>query len=557
MKKFIIATLSIGIAFGTMGQKKDKKSDSEKEDKLKIQKHNWYFQAPTADTVGIDINGAYDVLQGKKPQPIIVAVIDGGTEINHPDLANVLWVNSGEIAGNEKDDDNNGYVDDINGWNFIGGKDGQMVGADNMEKVRLYTKYKSLYDGENCSDFGSDANKRAACEYFQNELKSVGEEYNKFKSMAKNVESYYNTLVGMRKRSGLSDPSYKQIKKQFKPETEQEANIKKMLLKVTKKTRYINYENFIKSLNESYQNELKQKNPNFNSREIVGDDYDNPWERNYGNNILEGPNGGHGSHVSGIIAAERGNKIGIEGIADAAKIMTIRVVPDGDERDKDVANGIFYAVNNGAKIINMSFGKAYDWYKPVVDSAVMYARSKGVLLIHAAGNDAKNTDEEANYPNDSIRSTQSFADNWIEVGASGFNPKTLAASFSNYGQKNVDVFAPGYSIWSSTPDSNYSNYNGTSMAAPVTAGVAALVWSYFPDLTYAQIKECIMKSVEPVSQRVAKPGSFQESSASNGKKNSKNSKSSYNTVDFSELCVTGGVINAKKAVEYAKTLSKK
>jgi subtilisin family serine protease len=302
----------------------------------------------------------------------------------------------------------------------------------------------------------------------------------------------------------------------------------------------MSFEEFDKTLGEQvHQIDAKvnfQNNPNFDSRKIVGDNYANSSERYYGNNNVVGPDASHGTHVAGIIAASRNNNIGMNGIADNVKIMVVRVVPDGDERDKDVANGIRYAVDNGAKIINMSFGKGYRWDKNIVDSAVAYAESKNVLLVHAAGNNGSNNDTEANYPNDTLWNGKSFAANWLEIGASQPKRKMLATSFSNYGKSNVDLFSPGQDIYSTIPGNEYAYFNGTSMASPAAAGVAALVWSRFPKLTAVQLKQVLMESSVKVNKKVLLPGA-------------KKTK-----VNFSNLSVSGGLINALNALQAASAI---
>jgi subtilisin family serine protease len=273
-------------------------------------------------------------------------------------------------------------------------------------------------------------------------------------------------------------------------------------------------------------------NLDFDSRNIVGDNYEVATERFYGNNKVSEPNGEHGTHVAGIIAADRNNGLGIKGVSDQAEIMVLRVVPDGDERDKDVANAIRYAVDNGAKVINMSFGKAFSPYKNVVDEAVLYALSKDVLLVHAAGNDHKNLEIENNYPNDKV--TNYNASNWIEVGASSWkNKKLIPADFSNYGKQSVDVFAPGVDINSCIPDNKYESFNGTSMASPVTAGVAAVLRSYYPALSAAEVKEIIMQSAIKVKGKVLIPGTKKK-------------------VKMNDLCVSGGIVNLYEAVKLAE-----
>ena len=289
-------------------------------------------------------------------------------------------------------------------------------------------------------------------------------------------------------------------------------------------------------------------NPDFNPRAtIVMDDYSDSSESIYGNNDVEGPDALHGTHVAGIVAATRNNGIGMDGVANNVKIMSVRTVPDGDERDKDVANAIRYAVDNGASVINMSFGKGYAWDKQVVDDAVRYAEEHDVLLVHAAGNSAQDNDATDNFPNDKYKDPKGFlfwkkkeAKNWIEVGALSYKPgEDSPATFSNYGAKNVDVFAPGVQIYATTPDDNYRYLRGTSMASPVVAGVASVIRAHFPSLTASQVKDIIMQSATPLDFDVKKPGSDE-------------------VVPFNELSKTGGVVNLYNAVLLAaKTEGKK
>jgi len=279
-------------------------------------------------------------------------------------------------------------------------------------------------------------------------------------------------------------------------------------------------------------------NENFDSRKIVGDNYNNVYEKGYGNNDVTGPDALHGTHVAGIIAANRKNNLGIAGIADNVKIMSVRTVPNGDERDKDVANAIIYAVDNGASVINMSFGKSFSPQKEAVDKAVKYAEKKGVLLVHAAGNDGEDIDKENNFP------TRKYLDgkeakNWIEIGASSYGADDdFVASFSNYGKKGVDVFAPGVEIYSTVPDNHYLIEQGTSMAAPMVTGIAAMLMSYFPELSAEEVKDIIKKSTRKFDGlKVVEPGTKKK-------------------VELSDLSNTGGLVNAYEAVRMAQELKK-
>jgi len=294
---------------------------------------------------------------------------------------------------------------------------------------------------------------------------------------------------------------------------------------------------------EEKKMEIKESAPKNYRGDIVKDNENDITDSVYGNNDIMASDPMHGTHVSGIIGAERNNAIGINGIADNVRIMMIRAVPNGDEHDKDIALAIRYAVNNGARVINMSFGKNLSPQKSWVDDAVRYAESKGVLLIHAAGNDAENVDSVDNFPNPNYKNSRSHAKNWITVGASSDpraeeNFKSYTASFSNYGKKEVDVFAPGTRIYSTLPGGNkYGNLDGTSMAAPVVTGVAALIMEYFPSLSPEEVKYCIEKSAIMPTMKAKKPGTENE------------------MVPFSDLSVSGGILNAYGAVKLASEIA--
>jgi subtilisin family serine protease len=277
-------------------------------------------------------------------------------------------------------------------------------------------------------------------------------------------------------------------------------------------------------------------NPKFDPRDIVGDNYQDPYEKYYGNNQvkpLPGPYGDHGTHVAGIIGADRTNEKGIKGIADNVRLMAIRAVPNGDERDKDIANAIYYAVDNGAHIINLSAGKSDSPNKVVVDKAVQYAELKGVLIIHASGNESANCDVETYFPVPLYENGKT-ARNWINVSASSWGTEeNFIGSFTNYGKKMVDVFAPGVAMYSTVPGNEYKNHDGTSMACPAVSGVAAVLMSYFPDLTAVYVKYIILQSVRTFDgMQVLKPGTDEP-------------------VAFSQLSKTGGIVNGYDAVQLA------
>lgn len=496
---------------------------------------DWYQQNTTKKNMGIDLYDAYDeLLKGKTASEIVVAVIDGGTDVAHPDLIKNIWHNPGEIPFNNIDDDGNGYTDDTVGWNFIGGADGGMVEYDNLEMTRLYRKLTEEFEDMDAEDIAGNPAQVARYELYQEVKKEVKMNKTIYSSYLEGIESAKKVLDRMKESTGKEDPTVADLEK-FEPATDREERMKKGVIKEMESGRP--FSALYGEIKDQYD-QVKafaeyHYNVDYECRGIVGDNYSDSREKHYGNNNVAGPDAGHGTHVAGIIAATRDNNIGMNGISNA-RIMVVRVVPNGDERDKDVANGIRYAVDNGAKIINMSFGKSYKWDKAVVDEAVAYAVSKGVLLIHAAGNDAKNTDVENNFPNDKMENGSS-AETWVEVGASAPPVKKLPATFSNYGQTNVDVFAPGYQIYSTIPEEKYAFFDGTSMAAPVTSGVAALVWSYYPTLTAKQVKQILMESAVVVKKKTPIPGDKDKAK-------------------FTSLSVTGGVVNAYKALQLAEKM---
>ncbi len=503
---------------------------------------NWFNLDMDQDKVrGVSSEKAYkELLKGKKSTTVIVSIIDSGVDEEHEDLKDVMWVNKDEIAGNGVDDDNNGYIDDIHGWNFIGGKDGKNINQDQLEITRLYVYLKN-----------KKRNKKEEAQYkeIREELDSkVAESQQSLKfyeSLLKTLETI-DKLIG---EDPLTMENLKAVKiadedKDSKTAVRMYKNMLFPQLNIsdTDTVDIVEFMEQFKGGLDYFKGQAEYYyNADFDPRtEIVGDDYMNSKEKNYGNNDVTGPDAQHGTHVAGIVGAKRQNGVGMDGVANDVLLMSVRAVPDGDERDKDVANAIYYSVNNGAKIINMSFGKAYKFDKKSVDKAVKYAEKKGVLLVHAAGNSHLNTDEESNYPNKYCKDkrTKKPFSNWIEVGALSWKSgKDAVATFSNYGKNNVDVFAPGVDIYATIPGSKYEPLSGTSMASPVTAGVAALVWSYYPELSVKELRKCIVESTVKMNEFVNLPGS-------------KGNKQ----VEFKDLCNTSGVVNAYNALKMAEEI---
>lgn len=500
---------------------------------------NWYNLDFEKDGVmGISTEKAYEYLDGRKASKVIVAVLDGGTDIHHEDLKDVLWTNKNEIAENNKDNDGNGYANDIHGWNFLGNPNGENVNYDNLEVTRLIKIYEPKYISVLPSTPLSAEERREFVAYqkmvsdYTSKMDEAQFGHLNYSKLKEELDKIMNTL------GKDSSAITKQDIDSYKAKTDME----KMALRITKKgieeeKSFAKFYGQIVDANTYFSDQLNYHlNKEYDSRHIVGDNYEDADEQYYGNNDVVGPDAEHGTHVAGIIGAKRHNGIGIDGVADNVEIMAVRVVPNGDERDKDVANAIRYAVDNGAKVINMSFGKGYAYNKKAVDNAIKYAEEKDVLLVHAAGNDGQDIDIYPNFPTkfytDSLNAVTGSANNYITVGATSWlKNNELLADFSNYGYKTVDVFAPGVKINSTMPGSTYKEQQGTSMASPVVAGLACIIRSYYPQLSAPEVKDIILSSVTKVDQRVRIK-----------------SESGNKRVYLDEISTSGGIVNAYEAV---------
>ncbi len=486
----------------------------------------WSHSDLVTDSIpGMSLDKAYAFLQGKKGVEVVVGVVDSGTDLLHEDLKDVAWVNEKEIPSNGIDDDKNGYVDDINGWNFLGS-----IYKEHLEYQRI-VKDPSIAD---------EVSVKEATKFYDEKVAAAKANEKRYGQMLKMVS---NADDAISKHLSKSDYSKDDVTK-----IETEDNVLKQSIEVAKQM----YGFGLSSLTQAKQ-ELSKLVENASSmlsgedlkkeyRSVLGDDPNTMDNISYGDAATghSSKDEAHGTHVSGIIAASRNNKLGMNGVATNVKIMAVRAVPDGDEYDKDVALGLRYAVDNGAKVINTSFGKGFSPKKEWVYEAILYAASKDVLIVNAAGNDGKNLDVEKTYPNDSRDLVTEISDNVLTVGAMSANyDENLPASFSNYGKINVDVFAPGVQIYSTIPDGEYAKFNGTSMAAPSTAGVAALLRSYYPKLSASQVKHILMNSGTMIDFDVIKPGS------------SSREKPAGEKVPFSELSVSGRVVNAYNALKMA------
>lgn len=497
---------------------------------------------------GISLPQAYELLKGKKSTQVIVAVIDSGVDTTHEDLKPILWNNAKEQAGNGQDDDKNGLVDDVTGWNFLGNSKGENVEKESSEAARLYYALSPLFEGKVLDTLQMTAQEKANYKLWLQVEKAIEvteEDRNMLKivvAVQRTMHKYDSIIIAQfgRKQYNAIDlesffPTQNDGKK-AKLNYLQICNI----LQIDPEQTNVEFMDEINEFIEQKDDLVNLRNkPAPNYRELITGDDETNWEtRSYGNSDVMGASALHGTHVAGIIGALRHNELGIQGVADNVLLMPIRVVPKGDEHDKDVALGIRYAVDHGAKVINMSFGKKVSPQKQMVDEAIRYAASKNVLLVLAAGNDALNLDSTTMYPSP-FYNNGSRAENLIMVGASGDHSIKggLIAEFTNYGKNTVDVMAPGVKIYSTVPTSNnYSYLQGTSMAAPIVSGMAALIFSYFPNLSAVDVKSIIEQSVDTTysNQSFTRPG-----------------EESKNKIHFSETCKSGGVVNAYNAVQLA------
>ncbi|WP_103019528.1 S8 family peptidase [Salinibacter altiplanensis] len=483
---------------------------------------------------GLNTRAAYqEVLQDRPPQDTVrVAVIDSGLDIDHEDLSSETWTNADEILGNGVDDDGNGYIDDVHGWNFIGGPDGENVNQDTYELTRIYVDLQERFDGVDSAAVAPDA--RDPYQRYQKIRRTFREKRrearNRLAQVGKAQKAVQASVDVLKTHLDTDSLTPSAVRSVTSPRQD--------VRRAQQTLQYFYDQDLSPTDLNDYKDQLERQveynyNPDFNPRSVVGDDYADKTGHQYGNADVEGPDPGHGTHVAGIIGAARENAIGVDGVARGVRLMSVRAVPNGDERDKDVANAIRYAADNGADVINMSFGKAYSPHKNVVDAAVQYADSMGVLMVHAAGNDGANVDSTDNFPSP-YYANGNRAQRWIEVGASSWKGgEKLAAPFSNYGAERVDVFAPGQSIYSTVPDDAYERNDGTSMAAPMVSGLAALIMAHYPSLSATDVRAVILDTATPHrDQRVARPGDSE-------------------SVPFGTLSDTGAIVNARAALQRA------
>ena len=489
------------------------------------QKRVWGHLDLVQDTVpGMSVDKAYnEIIKNKKGQTTIVAVIDSGIDIDHEDLDDVIWTNTKEIANNGKDDDNNGYIDDIHGWNFLGD-----AYDEQLEYVRL------LASGDKSNPRYQEAQAEYEKDYQKYSSRKV-----QYDQILQQVVSADQAVSAYLKKDNYTQNDVNSIKTED-ASLQQSISILKYVYSLDFET----VSDFKKELSDAIVSISERLNFNLNKDfrgRKTGDNPDDLSQKFYGNGNVKPvkKDESHGTHVAGIIAAERNNNKGVNGVANNVKIMSVRAVPNGDEYDKDVALAIRYAVDNGAKVINTSFGKYYSPHSDWVRDAIAYAGQKDVLIVNAAGNEGIDLDKKDVYPNDAIGTGLEVANNFITVGS--LDPvygSKMVSGFSNYGKINVDVFAPGEDIYSTFPENEYESIGGTSMASPAVAGIAALIRSQYPNLTATQVKQIIVDSGLPLTTKVIVGGD------------------ANNVQSFSILSKSGRIANAYNALIMAEKISK-
>jgi len=530
MKKIfrpLYLSLALGFILASCGSQKMVSTAVENVDNLPLKitpladkdLQRWSHLDLVKDTVpGMSVDKAYkELLKGKKGQKVIVGIVDSGVDINHEDLKAVIWINPKEIAGNKIDDDKNGYIDDIHGWNFLGN-----AVHEQLEMTRIVKK------GPGTPDYDKA---KAELDKERSELVAVKPQYDMISQANESIKKYL-------KKETYTIEDLNAIK------TEDKELLKNKTI-MTQIGGMIG-EGFVEKFQDEYDHVFSTLNYNlnveFDGRKIVGDNPNDLKDTKYGNNNVVGPEpkeAKHGTHVAGIVAQVRGNNKGGDGVTNNAQILTVRAVPNGDEYDKDIALGIRYAVDNGAKVINGSFGKYFSQNKEWVIDAIKYAESKDVLVVIAAGNESYDLDVTNKYPNDTYDGSPEFAKNVLIIGAlSPAYGSKMVASFSNYGKNNVDIYAPGDKIYATTPLNTYEYLQGTSMASPNVAGVATLIRSYYPNLTAVQVKQIIMESGTPLKNQVV-------------------IGEDKHKANFADASKSGKIVNAYNALLLAEIMSKK
>ncbi len=506
---------------------RDHQSRANANRKARHRLRGWHLSDWKQDSLpGISLEKAYAWLDthksGHTGEEVVVAVLDTKLDIRHEAIRDNLWTNPGEIPGNGLDDDGNGYTDDVHGWNFLGNSAGEDVLYQLSETARAARLLEQIDTAAlRLSDPKRLATLQKYAAAYREDAAFFRENYRALDSILSREEAALRDLAALGDNAALQDGEALR---------NGAANQNEAVLRESR------------ALRDQRKAIAIQKqffyNPDYQERAITGDRPDDLYDRRYGNPVISGRAPmEHALGVAGVLAARPNNRLGVAGVSEKIRIMPVVMVAEGDEHDKDVALAIRYAVDNGAKIINMSWGKRQSLYPGWVQDAIRYASQRDVLLVHSAGNTADDLDAVDYYPLDYTPDGE-FTESFLSVGA--LSPRkgpALVASFSNYGQRNVDLFAPGNFIFTPHTGNGYAYKQGTSYAAPLVAGVAALVWSHYPDFTAAEIKDILMASATRVDGEVYLPR--------------KTRSASPQRVPFTRLCKSGGILNAFAALQLA------
>ncbi|MFD2563666.1 S8 family serine peptidase [Aquimarina rubra] len=506
----------------------------------------WYHKDFNEDTIpGVSLEKAYrELLSNKKGQEIIVAVLDTKLDIHHEDLKDQIWINTDEIPDNGIDDDKNGYIDDVNGWDFLSNTKGDFIAFEHLESTRIVRKYDSLFKGKGINEIPKKQQKAyklytIAYQKWQKDILNNKKSVKNLSGWKKGVVRGKEILDSIAPQKEFNINELDSLINQYKQDSITQSILIRYKNAFTYELTPENLESYIK---DSKQEQETTLNPDFDERAVMGDDASDINDNKYGSPIVYGDVPfQHATVVAGTLAANRSNGLGVKGFSDYIKIMPVVMVASGDEHDKDVALAIRYAVDNGAKVINMSWGKTLSQNEEWVNRAIKYAADKDVLLITAGGNNNSDNDLHKYYLNDYDTNEKEFANNFIVVGASTWNLQQLRASFSNYGKKHVDIFAPGVKMYTTEYGiDKYTNSRGTSLASPVVSGIAGLLRAYYPTLSAKQVKQILMDSGTSYDAEV-------EIKQEDGTKK---------LVPFSDLSKSGKVVNAYNALLMAEQLSK-
>ena len=487
------------------------------------------FAATTAAGADINVPEAWK-LTGGSPS-IIVAIVDEGVKYTHPDLAANMWVNPNPSPefGNQ----------DIHGWNFLGNAVGESLRRAGTEPFREYKRLRPRFKDADTSRLTLSAKAEYAY-YKQMERAARLDTYIKFTEYQRIRSDAFRICDSlMRLKYGDRETTVADFQRLELADTTGLA----LPLSIAASTPVMftpdmPWHEAVEKIDSEYRLSAVRvaslDSLNDDPHIKLGNRPDDFRNFRYGNNLI-GDDPYHGTMVAGVIAACAATA---GELPRPVKILSVRAIPEGDEYDRDVAAAIRYAVDNGAEVVNMSFGKYLSPHRDEVLAAMKYARSKDVLLVMASGNDGVNVDVRPIFP--TCRDTKGRRlENQIVVGAS--TPDGRVASFSNYGAENVDLLAPGENVRSTAPEGGYDTAQGTSIAAPIVSGVAAVLRSFYPDLSAREIREILIRTVTHFpADEMPVPGKSETSRMIQGR----------------QVCLGGGILNAQAAMKEASKISK-